>query len=180
MGEGNHSRNRVDWSLLAKLNDLDAWLQGNGLTSEVSHSLIGKYVYLYYLRHRDILSDRKLAKWGLEQDAIFSRNASRDAFWSVVEKLDGWLNGSAFVLERSKHSGVTESQLRKVAGTFRGDDPRTGQLVLDFGIYEFLYPHSDHLGHLRAVPPRPKHAGDLHRQAEGCVLYAHSTSRLHA
>ena len=128
---------RVDWSLLAKLNDLDAWLQGNGLTSEVSHSLIGKYVYLYYLRHRDILSDRKLAKWGLEPDAIFSRDASLDAFWSVVEKLDGWLNGSAFVLERSKHSRLTDGQLRKIAGTFRGDDPGTGQLVLDFGIYDF-------------------------------------------
>jgi len=128
---------RVDWSLLAKLNDLDAWLQGNRLTSEVSHSLIGKYVYLYYLRHRDILSDRKLAKWGLEPGAIFSRDASLDAFWSVVEKLDGWLNGSAFVLERSKHSRLTDGQLRKIAGTFRGDDPGTGQLVLDFGIYNF-------------------------------------------
>ncbi len=128
---------RVDWSLLAKLNDLDAWLQNHGLTSEVSHSLIGKYVYLYYLRHRDILSDRKLTKWGLEQDAIFSRNANLDAFWSVVEKLDGWLNGSAFVLERSRHSGLTSSQLQKVAGTFRGDDPGTGQLVLDFGVYDF-------------------------------------------
>jgi hypothetical protein len=128
---------RVDWSLLSKLNDLDAWLQSDGLTSEVSHSLIGKYVYLYYLRHRDILSDRKLAKWGLEQSAIFSRNASLGAFWSVVEKLDEWLNGSAFVLERARHSGLTASQLRKVAGTFRGDDPGTGQLALDFGVYDF-------------------------------------------
>ena len=128
---------RVDWSLLTKLNDLDAWLQGDGLPGEISHSLIGKYVYLYYLRHRDILSNRKLAKWGLEPDAIFSRAASLEAFWSVVEKLDGWLNGSAFVLDHSKHSWLTESQLRKVAGTFRGDDPGTGQLVIDFGIYDF-------------------------------------------
>ena len=45
-----------------------------------------------------------------------------------------WLG---FVLERSKHAGLTESQLRKVAGTFRGDDPGTGQLVFDFGIYDF-------------------------------------------
>jgi N-6 DNA Methylase len=128
---------RVDWSLLTKLNDLDDWLQSNGLTSEVSHSLIGKYVYLYYLRHRDILSDQRLSIWGLAPDEIFSRDASLKAFWSVVEKLDGWLNGSAFVLERSKHSGLTESQLQKVAGTFRGDDPGTGQLVLAFGNCDF-------------------------------------------
>jgi hypothetical protein len=132
-------KTRVDWSLLTKLNDLDAWLQSNQLSSEVSHSLIGKYVYLSYLRHRDILSDRKLAKWGLKKDDIFGRTASLDAFWLVVEKLDGWLNGSAFVLERSKHSGLTESQLRKIAGTFRGDDPGTGQLAFDFGMYDFSF-----------------------------------------
>jgi hypothetical protein len=130
---------RVDWSLLAKLNELDKWLQGNGLTSEVSHSVIGKYLYLYYLRHRDILSDRKLAKWGLEEGAIFGRDASLEAFWSVVGKLDEWLNGSAFVLEHSRHAGLTASQLQKVAGTFRGDDPASGQLVFDFGIYDFSF-----------------------------------------
>ena len=130
---------RVDWSLLSKLNDLDSWLQGNGLDPEISHSLIGKYVYLYYLRHRDILSDRKLARWGLEEGQIFSRNATLNAFWSVVEKLDDWLNGSAFVLQRSKHPGLTESHLKKVAGTFRGDDPASGQLALDFGIYDFAF-----------------------------------------
>lgn len=36
-----------------------------------------------------------------------------------------------------KHSRLTDGQLRKIAGTFRGDDPGTGQLVLDFGIYDF-------------------------------------------
>lgn len=130
---------RVDWSLLTNLNDLDDLLQNDGLSGEASHSLIGKYVYLYYLRHRDVLSDRKLAKWGLDQEGIFGRDARLDAFWSVVEKLDEWLNGSAFVLERSKHSGLTEGQLRKVAGTFRGDDPKTGQLALDFGDYDFSF-----------------------------------------
>ena len=101
----------------------------------MSHSLIGKYVYLYYLRHRDILSDRKLTKWGLEQDAIFSRNANLDAFWSVVEKLDGWLNGSAFVLER-RSLGVDVEPTPKSCGTSRGR-LRDRQLVLDFGVYDF-------------------------------------------
>ncbi|MCC7337412.1 MAG: hypothetical protein IT422_20165 [Pirellulaceae bacterium] len=38
---------RVDWKLLSHLNDLDHWLRSNGLEDrQVSHSLIGKYVYL--------------------------------------------------------------------------------------------------------------------------------------
>ena len=41
-----------------------------------SHGLIGKFVYLYYLRHRNILSDRKLAKWGLEKQR-FSADTPR-------------------------------------------------------------------------------------------------------
>ena len=130
---------RVDWSLLSKLNDLDAWLQGDGLTSEMSHALIGKYVYLTYLRDRQILSDRKLAKWGLDERAIFGRTADLDAFWSVVTKLDEWLNGSGFVLQRSSEAGLTQRQLQKVAGTFHGDDPTSGQMVFDFGIYDFSF-----------------------------------------
>ena len=57
---------RVDWQLLANLEKLDKWLRGpGGLEREISHALIGKYVYLHYLRDRDILSKKKLASWGL-------------------------------------------------------------------------------------------------------------------
>ena len=46
---------RVDWKLLDNLLKLDRWLQdSDGLEKEVSHALIGKYVYLHYLRDREI------------------------------------------------------------------------------------------------------------------------------
>ncbi|MEZ6080539.1 MAG: hypothetical protein R3C56_34170 [Pirellulaceae bacterium] len=38
------------------------------------------------LRDRDILSDSRLAKWGLVADDLFSRNATLKAFWQVVEE----------------------------------------------------------------------------------------------
>ncbi|MBF0409701.1 MAG: hypothetical protein HQM10_20340 [Candidatus Riflebacteria bacterium] len=49
---------RVDQSLLRNLGELGKWLRENGLSRQVAHSLIGKYVYFRYLRDREILSDR--------------------------------------------------------------------------------------------------------------------------
>src|SRR5207247_1254167 len=57
---------RVDWSLLRNLEALSVWLRSQGLKKDVAHSLIGKYVYLHYLRDRDILSSRKFDGWGIE------------------------------------------------------------------------------------------------------------------
>src|ERR1700686_934800 len=55
---------RIDWKLLGNLRKLDSWLRKTGgLEKDVSHALIGKYVYLNYLRDREILSDARLAEW---------------------------------------------------------------------------------------------------------------------
>jgi hypothetical protein len=55
--------------------------------------LIGKYVYLHYLRDRAILSKARLAEWQLDESAIFGRNATRAGLQAVTERLDDWLNG---------------------------------------------------------------------------------------
>ena len=57
LGREVRPESRVDWRLLGNLRTLDRWLQKRGLQPEVSHALIGKYVYLYYLRHRSVLTD---------------------------------------------------------------------------------------------------------------------------
>ncbi len=65
-GAGLILKDRVDWKLLGELRVLDNWLQDTGgLDKGVAHALIGKYVYLQYLKDRDILSGRKLAFWGI-------------------------------------------------------------------------------------------------------------------
>jgi hypothetical protein len=131
---------RVDWRLLSSLNDLDAWLQKHGVEDpEVSHALIGKYVYLHYLRERDILSDKWLAEWGLEEGQIFGRHAQASAFWEVVEKLDERLNGCVFPLPSPGGSRPNGVHIQRVAGTFQGDDPVTRHLALDFGLYNFSF-----------------------------------------
>jgi len=131
---------RVDWRLLGSLSDLDVWLRSNGIEDpEVSHALIGKYVYLHYLRERGILSDRWLAEWELEEGQIFGRHAQVAAFWRVVERLDDRLNGSVFPLKQTGPHRPRQEHIRTVAGTFKGDDPASGQLALDFGLYDFSF-----------------------------------------
>lgn len=124
---------RVDWNLLSNLQKLDEYLRGDGVDKDTSHALIGKYVYLHYLRGRDILSSRKLKKWGIRPENVFSRNATLKSFWGLIEHLEDWLNGKVFPL------GKFESEhLKLVAGTFAGDSPN-GQLHLAFEAYDFSY-----------------------------------------
>jgi len=129
---------RVDWNLLDNLRKLDQWLRRHELDKSNSHALIGKYVYLRYLRDRGILSDRKLAKWRIRQEEIFGRHASLLAFWHLIDELDSWLNGSVFPLSQD-NSSILPSHLQKVAGVFSGDDPSTGQQHLDFSPYDFSH-----------------------------------------
>ena len=128
-------RSRVDWSLLAELEKLEAELRRRGLERESAHALIGKFVYLKYLRDRNILSDRKLAKWQQQARDVFSHNATLTAFREVNARLDEWLNGSVFPLPSNS---IRAEHLQLVAGVFGGGSA-AGQLPLDLGMYDFSF-----------------------------------------
>lgn len=128
---------RADESLLRDLKELDGILQrDHGTSRDAAHGLIGKFVYLYYLRHRDILSDRKLADWNIAPRDLFTSHATLKAFRGVNENLQSWLNGSVFRFGDDALSDITAGQLRAVAGVFCGDSPG-GQLHLAFQAYNF-------------------------------------------
>lgn len=134
---------RVDWKLLDSLKKLDCWLQKfGGLEKAVSHALIGKYVYLHYLRDRRILSPERLAEWGLHHDSIFGPTATRGNLQAVIEKLDDWLNGSVFPLKLRGKGAPDDRLIARVAATFDGDElvgETDWQLHLDFRTYDFSY-----------------------------------------
>lgn len=134
---------RVDWKLLSSLQKLDGWLRKHGgLRKDVSHALIGKYVYLHYLRDRKILSDDRLAEWGLDGSTIFGQTATRQGLQAVNERLDGWLNGSVFPLKLRGQGAPDDKLISRVAATFEGDEmvgERDWQLHLDFRVYDFSY-----------------------------------------
>ena len=111
---------RVYHQLLRNLSELDKWLRGAGkLKKEVSHALIGKYVYLRYLRDRDILSNERLTEmWGIQEADIFSRNATKAALEKLTDKLEDWLNGEIFPLAFSGANAPTSDHVKRVAATF--------------------------------------------------------------
>ena len=128
---------RVDWRLLDNLERLGQVLRGDmELGPRAAHALIGKYVYLRYLRDREILSDDRLALFRINAGTVFSRDAQLSALRSLVEQVDEWLNGSVFDIPWKE--GVKAEHIKEVAGAFFGDDPRTGQLNL-IEDYDFSY-----------------------------------------
>jgi hypothetical protein len=128
--------NRVDRHLLASLENLSDVLRGRNydLPLEHAHSLIGKYIYLKYLRDRDILSDDRLSKFNMVVGDFLGRDAQKNKLYEIEEHLDVFLNGSVFPLPSKKD--IEEKHIRKVAATFHGDDPENGQEAL-FDIYNF-------------------------------------------
>ncbi len=130
---------RVDWRLLKSLGDLAVKLRLQGLRKEVSHAFIGRYVYLRYLLDRGFLSPRKLSRWGLETDQIFSYKATLKAFRELNARLDDetdGLNGSIFPFPVS---AINKDHLQTVACAFAGEDVPNGQQVFDFLTYDFSY-----------------------------------------
>lgn len=130
---------RVDWRLLESLGKLAGKLRELGLGKDVRHAFIGRYAYLRYLLDRGFLSDRKLDRWGLKKDEIFSPNATLKAFRELNARLDDetdGLNGSIFPFPIS---AINKSHLHTVACAFAGHDVESGQEVFDFMSYDFSY-----------------------------------------
>ena len=128
---------RVDWRLLDRLKELDRVLREDmRLPPQAAHALIGKYVYLRYLRDRAILSEKRLNEFQIDAQAVFSRNAQLSALRSLVEQLDDWLNGSVFEIPWKE--GIKAEHVKQVAATFFGDDPKSGQGSF-FEDYDFSY-----------------------------------------
>ncbi|MGE0679982.1 MAG: class I SAM-dependent DNA methyltransferase [Candidatus Binatia bacterium] len=141
---GNEVRpeGRVDWRLLENLQQLDQELQKKKLKPEISHALIGKYVYLHYLKDHGILSKRKLEGWEITEEAVFGREATLPGVQRLIQQLDDWLNGSVFPLDFHKRDAPTQEHISMVAATFAGDQPLGDgrwQLHLDFQAYDFSY-----------------------------------------
>jgi methylase of polypeptide subunit release factors len=172
---------RVNWRLLDNLRTLDRWLQIQGVDQGASHALIGKYVYLHYLRDRGILSPKKLGRWGIDEASVFGARATIDGLRSLIGHLDDWLNGSVFPLNLSRPP-FDEVQLRCVAGIFRGDDIREigdRQLSLDFEAYDFSYIPIETLSvvyeQFLHAPVDAKNAGDLGQRNRGREIGAYYT-----
>ena len=135
---------RVDERLLKNLRELGRVLQDDGLSDEVAHALIGKYVYLSYLRDRNILSDSWLNQQEIAPSNIFTHHASISNLQTLVEALEGQTNGRIFPIDFEHEKTLKDEHVAWVASIFHGDEfkdvPRkVQQLYLPFKAYDFEY-----------------------------------------
>jgi methylase of polypeptide subunit release factors len=136
---------RVDEHLLRNLKKLGDALKKKGLRDEIAHALIGKYVYLHYLRTRHILSEAWLLNEGIDPASVFKRDATVNGLARLVEILKERFNGRIFPIDFDKSDAPNDSHVSLVASIFMGDEipapqtPEIRQLHLDFQAYDFRY-----------------------------------------
>jgi N-6 DNA Methylase len=134
---------RVYWSLLENLKQLAKKFRdqfGRDNVKSIIHPLIGKYVYLHYLKDRGFLSPRRLKEWEIEHDSVFGRTATLVGLRTICEKLDGFLNGHVFPLKFRGANAPTEDQIQRIAGAFAGDTfDGQWQFHLPFTAFKFAY-----------------------------------------
>ncbi|HET6386102.1 MAG TPA: N-6 DNA methylase [Armatimonadota bacterium] len=128
---------RVDRRLLSNLTDLsDVLVRRWGLERATVHALIGKYIYLYYLRDRRILSDAWLEARGISAYDVMGAGASAANLEALTQALEDRFNGRIFPFDVAKLGPDRDDITATVASIFRGDTAH-GQLALDFKIYDF-------------------------------------------
>ena len=143
------TKHRLDATLLQNLKHLAQALEKhcspplNDLA--LAHALIGKFVYLRYLRDRNILDDEWLAKRGINLDHVFGPAATVSELSKVVDALEARFNGDVFHIGFGPKCPLADAHVQLVASVFAGGDVRTGatgyahQLHLRFQAFDFRH-----------------------------------------
>ena len=127
---------RVDQHLLNNLLKLQKLLEDRNMPARVTLTLIGKFLYIRYLRDRKILSNEWICSQGLDAESIFGPQATARELILLAQALEERFGGNLFPFRSYSFDDAT---VQFVAGVFRGDDALSGQLALDFSVYDFSY-----------------------------------------
>jgi Eco57I restriction-modification methylase len=142
------SSQRVDRRLLKNIRQLgDALIRDGGLEDELANRLIGKYVYLKYLRDRGILTDQWMHKNNIAPEKVFSLDATVTELEKLVDELEDRFNGKTFPINFKEEETLKDTHVKWVAAIFSGavilDRETTPaivmQLALPFKAYDFEY-----------------------------------------
>lgn len=130
---------RIDRTLLRTLRSLSSELITKfQLKQDVAHALIGRFVYLYYLWDREVLSSEWLEKVGVEPNSVFSHSASMSAFRRLTDAVDDRFNGNIFPIKWSATTAPKADAVTYTARVFAGEEPKSGQMSL-FRMFDFSY-----------------------------------------
>lgn len=139
---------RVDTTLLENLGHLAEALAKHCapvLDLEVAHALIGKFVYLRYLRDRNILDDGWLKKRDINLSRVFGAAAMVSELSRLVEALETRFNGDIFHIDFGAKCPLTDAHVQLVASVFDGSSVRVDamryvqQLHLNFQAFDFRH-----------------------------------------
>lgn len=138
-----HYDNRVDKRLLRNLNELERALLSK--LTKISkpkalryvHALIGKYVYLRYLRDRDILSDKWLREEGIDITYVLTEKATLSELLKLDEKIEARFEGTIFPFPENTKDVLSDDVISYTASVFKGNEA-SGQRAL-FDVYDFSY-----------------------------------------
>lgn len=142
------TKHRVDSTLLRNLGNLAQALAKHCspvLDLPVAHALIGKFVYLRYLRDRNILDDRWLQTKAIDLHDIFGPSATVSGLSRLTDALEDRFNGDVFHIDFGANCPLTDAHVQLVASVFAGDEIHVGiggiarQLHLDFLAYDFRH-----------------------------------------
>lgn len=130
---------RVDRHLLTSLSRLSLNLiNERGLSPSVAHSLIGKYIYIRYLRDRNIISDKWLESLDLKIDGILGKDSNVRDLVALISALEERFSGRIFPIDFNRIDAPTDEDINFVASIFRGDLVG-GQPTLGFEMYDFSH-----------------------------------------
>ncbi len=143
------TRHRVDATLLENLKHLAQALDKQCTPAlndlALAHALIGKFVYLRYLRDRNILDDDWLAKHRIDLDHIFGPEATISELSKLVNALEARFNGDVFHIDFGPNCPLRDTHVQLVASVLAGGDVRVGttgyahQLHMRFQAFDFRH-----------------------------------------
>lgn len=138
-------RRKVNVRLLENLRDLEAALCKRKIKTKTAHALIGKYIYLRYLRDRGLVNETFLHKYNIQSSRVFGRDAQVTELERLVNVLEKLFNGGIFPLDFEGELAPSDEHVSLTASVFSGDelqiegDKIVSQLHLDFQAYDFQY-----------------------------------------
>lgn len=138
LGKKIDVQQKVDRHLLASLGKLSLNLiHERGLSPIVAHSLIGKYIYIRYLRDRGIITDSWLSSVNISIDRVLGVNTDVKDLVKLTDALQTRFSGQIFPIDFNRMDAPTDNDVSFVASVFRGD--HENRLSFGFDLYDFSY-----------------------------------------
>ncbi|GJD21136.1 hypothetical protein RIVM261_060920 [Rivularia sp. IAM M-261] len=137
------SKERINTHLLNSIEKLTEYLAKQGLNLSAAYALIGKYLYIRYLRDRDILSENWCSENNIDLRSVLSSHASVSGLEKLTEALQKRFNSDIFPFPLQGCDAITDEIVSLLGSIFNGSKLLDSQLNLDFTAYDFSYIPAD-------------------------------------